>query len=172
MTSSTTAGASRGSIWLFRSLAVGSSVAVAANLIPIMNSATVQNSVKLCENENDMIARVGANRVKSNAAVSSSRRDMLVKLNAVPILGNCIAKEEALEALAKLAQHPDVPSQIAECEPLVEILTEETCEQGCEQVWKALGVDQMDMEHRKEKIRSWAPTQKDSVDMTLSVQKQ
>lgn len=171
MTSST-AGASRGSIWLFRSLAVGSSVAVAANLIPIMTSATVQNSLTLCENENDMIARVGANRVKGNARASSTRRDMLVKLNAVSILGNCVAKEEALGALATLTQHPDVPSQIAECEPLVEILTGDTCEQGCKQVWNALGIDQMDVEHRKEKIRSWASANKSSIDTTLSDGKQ
>jgi hypothetical protein len=74
------------SVWAFRLVAVGASLAMGASVVPKATEMAVPHAVRLARADEGMFARSGARRIAAAARRGSARCDELVVAGALPAL--------------------------------------------------------------------------------------
>jgi hypothetical protein len=84
--------ASSGLLWPVRIFSMSMTVAVAAYVIPLMDSVLPMHSVTLSNAKEDALAQAGIKRITAAARRGSDRRALLVSSNALPILTGIVTR--------------------------------------------------------------------------------
>lgn len=153
---STSQQASRSTIWIFRSLAIGSSVAVVIHLYPTVKQAYGVNALKLTNSENVHYAKTGVGRLGRIAQRDTDRAKELVQEGALVGLARAARRnddglsKEAFKALVSFAGAlPNAKEHLSVGAVAALLAGDETCAADCRTLWKALGVERPDDRARR-----------------------
>ena len=152
--SSTASQPSRLTVWLYRSLALGSTAAVASHTLPLMQQSSLTNSIQLARSDEAFLSRSGIRRIAAAAKQEAKRKTLLENgamcaLSEVASRGNADLADAALGAAATLAR--DEPACLLRQRGLRDALLTE-CREGCQAAWDTLGVGKS-AEEREEFMR-------------------
>lgn len=140
-------------------MALGSSLAVGAHLLPIIDPTSVSQAIELTKSKEAFLATSGAKRMLSQARRSERCRRLLLDGGAMSVLavnmerGEENVRDAALEALAGLAV--EGVEHFVWGRGLREALGSDVCHGGCESVWKVIGREGMEMWERQEALKQF-----------------
>lgn len=143
---------SRTSLWVFRSLALGSTVAVGMHIIPHLSVASGQQAIQLAGSDELVYAREGVRRMGRNARKGEKQAKELIELGAVQILGDAMERgderlfEAALVSGAQLVRNDQ--KQILKHNAFRQALGQSECGSGCKIFCKTVGLQGFGLEER------------------------
>ena len=152
MASSTGQQPSRLVVNAFRSLALGSTIAVFWNMYPQMKLTTARNAIQLAETESKTLKISGVKRINAQAKSGQKNRSMLIENGAMDALLECTRNEDenlrelALEGIGYLMKEESVEVN----EEMKVLVGGMKCDSACERFWRAWGRD------RKEEMNRWS----------------
>ncbi|PXF48710.1 hypothetical protein BWQ96_01562 [Gracilariopsis chorda] len=152
--------ASTTTIWVYRTLALGSSLAAAMYVVPELESGSCERSVQLARSKEPLFAREGLRRMYRAVEKDADKGIKLMQMDAAHVLGAAVNSEDGRVRRAA----GRTVGALAQCGQMAVLLQRDVrerldavqCAEECEAFCEVVGIDGCALSERRRWLRDAA----------------